>query len=49
MSKVNEIFPKVAVCFVFFLIAATIIYNADNMGNLARNTTNETLNIITHK
>ncbi len=49
MSKVNEIFPKVAVCFVFFLIAATIIYNADKMGNLARSTTSETLNIMTQK
>lgn len=49
MSKIDEVFPKVMVCLVFFLIAATIIYNADRLSNLAENMGSEASSIIVQK
>jgi hypothetical protein len=49
MTKVNEIFPKVAICFVFFVVAVTILYKADKMGSLVEGTRNEVSNMVTQQ
>jgi hypothetical protein len=49
MNKINEIFPKVAIFFVFFTVAVTILYKADKMDKLVESPRNQASQTANHQ